>query len=171
MLFGLLRSVVGSGRLARTKYVLLHFRGAACPAMRAMRLTARRDEAKALLGGATVEFGCERRDGATVDALLAVLQRSCVSDDGTVPSLAAMKADLERQIEQAQAKMRAKRAQRGGTAGARPSPLPRAKVRQPVETAAFVATPPATPSSPGGNHWLLAAVHSPDDPLSRSACF
>ena len=46
-----------------------------------------------------------------------------------------------------------------------------ATVFQAVETAIFVVTPAVTLSSPGGNHWLLAAVHSPEDPLSHSVCF
>ena len=41
---------------------------------------------------------------------------------------------------------------------------------QTVETAAFVVTPPVTPSSPGGNHWLGAALHTPEKPLSHWAC-
>ena len=40
-----------------------------------------------------------------------------------------------------------------------------------AETATFVVTPRATPSSPGGNHWLCAAVHTPEDPLGHWACF
>ena len=42
---------------------------------------------------------------------------------------------------------------------------------QAVETAAFVVEQLVTPSSPRGNHWLWAAVHTPQDPLSHWACF
>ena len=42
---------------------------------------------------------------------------------------------------------------------------------QAVEAAAFVVAQLATPSSPGGNHWLWAALHTPQDPLSHWACF
>ena len=45
------------------------------------------------------------------------------------------------------------------------------KEGQAVETAAFVVAQRVTPSSPGGNHWLWAAVHTPEDPLSHWACF
>ena len=40
-----------------------------------------------------------------------------------------------------------------------------------VDTAAFVVAQLVTPSSPGGNYGLWAAVHTPEDPLSHWACF
>ena len=44
-------------------------------------------------------------------------------------------------------------------------------VSQTVETAALVVAQLATPSSPGGNHWLWATVHTLEEPLSHRACF
>ena len=137
VMFGLLRATIGSGALARTKYVLGTFRGAQCGAMRAMRATARRDEASSLLGGgATVAFGCEHAGGATVDALLEALLRTCVADDGGAPSLSAAKADLERQIAAAQSALRERNARekerrdaaRHAPSTPTPMPLPRARV-------------------------------------------
>ena len=39
------------------------------------------------------------------------------------------------------------------------------------ETAALVAAQLIPPGSHGGNHWLRAAVHTPEDRLSHWACF
>ena len=147
--FGLLRSVVGSGTLARTKHVLLHFRGANCPAMWAMRLTARRAEAAAALGGATVEFACERRDGATLDVLLGVLQKCCVADDGGAPSLSTLREDVERQVAEAQSTLR-QRMRHGGEAGkSSHAAQPRAKLSSLPDTLAKVRAPT------GPLNWLL----------------
>ena len=42
--------------------------------------------------------------------------------------------------------------------------------RQLVDTATFVVAQRVTPRSPGGTHWLWAAAHTPQDPLSHWAC-
>ena len=157
VMFGLLRSAVGSGLFARTKFVLVHFRGSSCPATRNMRVTARREEAQRLLGSTTVDFHCERQADATVDALLEVLQLKCVADDGGVPQLAALRADLEKQVEAAQAALRLQSTQLGGVPGA-PGAKPRwirptkpqwsldqalAKVRAPQGPANWILVDPA----------------------------
>ena len=44
-------------------------------------------------------------------------------------------------------------------------------VQRAVETAAFVAARPLASGAPRGGHWLWAALHAPEDPLSPWACF
>ena len=45
----------------------------------------------------------------------------------------------------------------------------RAAACEPVDTAAFVAAQLVSPSSHGGNHWLWAALHTPEEPPSHLA--
>uniref|UniRef100_A0A7S4EZJ0 ADF-H domain-containing protein n=1 Tax=Chrysotila carterae TaxID=13221 RepID=A0A7S4EZJ0_CHRCT len=130
VMYGLLQAVIGSGFLARRKYVLLHLKGEACPAMWRMKHGARKTEVAALLGGATVEFACERKDDATIDALLEELLRHCVADDGKAQhSLASLRADLQAQLEKAQNQLRRMSFQKQGSRRMRTAVALRADIR------------------------------------------
>ena len=107
MMYGLLQVVIGSGFLARSKYVFVTFAGDACHGRVRMRLAARRGEARELLGGgAMVGYAIERRADAHIGGMLEQLAPHFVADNGGESSLAALRAELERQVKAAQEALR-----------------------------------------------------------------
>lgn len=110
VLFGLVTCIIGSGTFARTKYVMINLSGAHCPPIRRMKNTELKPEAGMVLGLDAVEFAAEERSTVSMDALLELLLRVCVSDNGTAEVTAAsLRADLEEQARRAKAELRQRR--------------------------------------------------------------
>lgn len=82
VMFGLVAINVGSGGMARTKYVFVTFLGAKCPMVKRMRATEKRGAAiDACGGGGMIEWEPEYL-GCTLDAMLEKVLASVVADDG-----------------------------------------------------------------------------------------
>jgi len=121
VLFGLVTCIIGSGTFARTKYVMINLSGAACPPIRRMKWNEFKPEAHQVLGLDCVEFAAEARSDVTLEALIELLLRVCVSDDlGEAEiSAASIRADLEEQARRAQAALRERQASVGAYTGPR----------------------------------------------------
>lgn len=103
VVWGLVRVTVGSGSMARQKFVFLYFSGSACPMVKRMRYTERRPAAvSALGGGGMIDWDREHKDDVTMDTMLENLLKSVVSDDaGAATSVASLRADAMAEIKAA----------------------------------------------------------------------
>ena len=109
--FALCRFDVGSGTFSRAKHMLIHLTGDNCPAVRRGRGNAKKSEALSVFGMCHCELAISSPDECTVAAVLEVLRRACVSDDGVdAPSLEALKSSMEKFISDAQARAAAVKA-------------------------------------------------------------
>jgi hypothetical protein len=122
--WALLRVSVGSGALAREKYVLLNFVGHACPIVRRGKHRALRPAAEDLLGVFNVEWETERGDETTLDALLTRILPYLDADSGDAGDVASLRAAMLAQIAEAKAALK-KRAPKAKPKPPPPPPLAR----------------------------------------------
>ena len=108
VVWGLVRVTVGSGSMARDKYVFLYFSGSKCPLVRRMRYTERRGAAvQALGGGGMIDWDREFVADVTLDEMLHKVLASVVADDGGAKmSVASLRAAALEQIKKAAEKPR-----------------------------------------------------------------
>ena len=113
MQFALCRFDVGTGAFSRAKHMLIHLTGAECAAVRRGRGNAKKPEAQATFGMCHCELAITSAEECTVEAVLELLRRACVSDDGLeAPSLEALRESMERFVAEAEARAAAAKAQR-----------------------------------------------------------
>ena len=103
VMWGLIAQSVGSGSMARTKYVFLYFSGSKCPMVRRMRYTEKRPAAvEALGGGGMIDWDRENQADVHLDSLLEKVLASVVADDANANmSVASLKAGALEQIKKA----------------------------------------------------------------------
>ena len=82
VMWGLIAQSVGSGSMARTKYVFLYFSGAKMSVVRKMRYTEKRPAAvEALGGGGMIDWDRENAADVHLDSLLEKVLSAVVADD------------------------------------------------------------------------------------------
>ena len=117
--FGLVPCTVGSGALARTKYVFLIFGGKKCPMVKRMRWMEKKGAAVEVCGGAGM-IDWEREDATEVnlDLMLEKVLAAVVADDGGAGmSVQALREQALEQIKRAQAATPRKKRGKGGWLG------------------------------------------------------
>jgi len=121
VMWGLVKVVVGSGAMARSKFVFLYFSGAGMSTVKRMRFTERRPGAVAALGGGMIDWDREHVKDVTLDTLLEKVLSAVVADDGGADmSVSAMREQALAQIKAAEEALKRKPAlKRGVSQGGR----------------------------------------------------
>jgi hypothetical protein len=110
VLWGLVTCIIGSGTFARTKYVMVSMSGGNCAPIRRMKANEFKMEAGMCLGLDCVDFPVAHRSEVTMDSLLELLLKVCVSDDAKADVTASsIKRDLEEQARKAMMALRERR--------------------------------------------------------------